>query len=84
MVMAKTRKLPAEEPQKRSRLFWICVLVLLEVVLWTVLSVVGVSETIATVVALAGGIAFVVVFRDRIWGDDWRAELEKSRARRPR
>jgi hypothetical protein len=84
MVMAKTRKLPDAEPQKRSRLFWICVLVLLEVLLWTALSVAGVSETIATVVALVGGIAFVVVFRDRIWGEDWRAELEKSRARRPR
>ncbi len=82
--MAKTRQLPDEEPRKRSRLFWICVLVLLEVLLWTVLAVVGVSETVATVVALVGGVAFVVAFRDRIWGEDWRAELERSRARRPR
>jgi hypothetical protein len=82
--MAKTRKLPDEEPRKRSRLFWICVLVLLEALLWTVLSVAGVNETIATVIALVGGAIFVIVYRDRIWGEDWRAELEKSRARRPR
>jgi hypothetical protein len=82
--MAKTRKLPDEEPRKRSRLFWICVLVLLEALLWTILAVIGVSETIATIVALVGGAAFVIAFRDRIWGEDWRAELERTRARRPR
>lgn len=82
--MAKTRPLPDEEPRKRSRLFWICLLVLLEVLLWTALSVAGVNETIATIVALVGGAIFVLVFREQIWGEDWRRDLAASRAKRPR
>ncbi|MEV4421836.1 hypothetical protein AB0L40_17905 [Patulibacter sp. NPDC049589] len=80
--MAKTPKTPVDEPQRRGRLFWICLLVLLEAVLWTVLSVAGVPEGIATVVALIGGAAFVVVYRDRIWGEGWREQLAAQRATR--
>lgn len=84
--MAKTRQTPVEEPtpQRRGRLFWICILVLLEAVVWTVLSVAGVSETIATVVALVVGLGFVLALRERIWGADWREQLAAERAKRPR
>ena len=82
--MAKTSKTPVEEPQRRGRLFWICILVLLEAVVWTLLAVAGVSETIATIVALVVGVAFVVVLRERIWGADWREQLAAERAKRPR
>lgn len=82
--MAKTRQTPVEEPQRRGRLFWICILVLLEAIVWTILSVAGVSETIATVVALVVGLVFVLVLRERIWGADWREQLAAERAKRPR
>lgn len=82
--MAKTRKPPVEEPRKRSRLFWICVLVLLEALVWTVLSVAGAPDAVSLVVALVGGAIFVFVFREQIWGEDWREELAASRAKRPR
>ncbi|WP_026910008.1 hypothetical protein [Patulibacter minatonensis] len=82
--MAKTRKPPVEEPKRRGRLFWICLLVLLEAAVWTILSVAGVSEGIATVVALVGGFAFVVVFNEKIWGEGWRDQLKADRAKRPR
>lgn len=83
--MAKTRQTPVEEPTRRGgRLFWICILVLLEAAVWTILSVAGVSEAIATVVALVVGLVFVLVLRDRIWGADWRERLAAERAKRPR
>jgi uncharacterized membrane protein len=83
--MAKTRQTPVEEPPaRRGRLFWICILVLLEAVVWTILSVIGVSETIATVVALVVGVAFVIALRERIWGEDWRERIAAERAKRPR
>lgn len=83
--MAKTRPQPDEEPRERSRLFWICVLVLLEALLWTlVATVAGAPDAVALAVALVGGGIFVFVFRDRIWGEDWREELAASRAKRPR
>lgn len=82
--MARADRTPVDEPRKRGRLFWICVLVLIEALVWTVLSVLGVSEAIATVVALVGGVVFVVVFREKIWGADWRQQLEAQRARERR
>ena len=83
--MSKSRKPPVEEPRKRGRLFWICVLVLVEIVLWTLVStVLGAPEAVALVVALVGGAIFVGVFREQIWGEDWREQLEATRAKRPR
>jgi hypothetical protein len=80
--MAKTPQTPVEQPKERGRLFWICLLVLLEAAVWTLLAVAGVSEAIATVVALVGGGAFVFAFRDRIWGEDWREKLRSERETR--
>lgn len=82
--MARADRTPDPEPKQRGRLFWICVLVVIEFVVWTVLAVAGVSETIATVVALVVGVAFVVVYRERIWGADWRERAAAERARRER
>ncbi|WP_210491414.1 hypothetical protein [Patulibacter sp. SYSU D01012] len=82
--MARRAPDPADAPKQRSRLFWVCVLVLVEVMVWTVLSVVGVSETIATVVALAVGVVLVLSLRDRIWGDDWRDRIAAERQRNQR
>jgi hypothetical protein len=82
--MARADRTPDPEPKQRGRLFWICVLVVLEFAVWTILAVAGVSETIATVVALAVGVAFVIVFRQRIWGADWRDQLAEQRARERR
>jgi quinol-cytochrome oxidoreductase complex cytochrome b subunit len=82
--MARADRTPVDEPRERGRLFWICVLVLIEFLVWTILAVAGVSETIATVVALVVGIAFVFAFRERIWGADWRERAAAQRAKRPR
>lgn len=82
--MARDQRTPDAEPKQRGRFFWICVLVVIEFAVWTILAVAGLSETIATVVALAVGVAFVVVFRERIWGDDWRRQLAEHRARERR
>jgi arginine exporter protein ArgO len=82
--MARVDRTPDPEPKQRGRLFWICVLVVIEFAVWTILAVAGVSETIATVVALAVGVAFVVVFRTKIWGEDWRQQLAAQRERERR
>lgn len=81
---AKGRAPVVQEPRRRGRLFWICALVLAEVLVWSVVSVVVDSETVRTVAALVVGAVLVVVLRHRIWGADWREELAASRARRPR
>ncbi|MGX6448116.1 hypothetical protein ACVU7I_08645 [Patulibacter sp. S7RM1-6] len=82
--MARRAPDPADAPKQRSRLFWICVLVLVEIVVWSVLAVIGVSETIATVVALAVGVVLVLSLRERIWGDDWRERIAAERERNAR
>jgi quinol-cytochrome oxidoreductase complex cytochrome b subunit len=82
--MARADRTPDPEPKQRGRLFWICVLVVIEFAVWTILAVAGASETIATVVALAVGVAFVVAFRGRIWGEDWKDQLAEQRARERR
>lgn len=71
-------------PRQRGRLFWICVLVLVEALAWSALSVITDSGTFRMVAALAVGAALVIVLRDRIWGPDWREQLAASRGRRPR
>jgi quinol-cytochrome oxidoreductase complex cytochrome b subunit len=82
--MARADRTPDPEPKQRGRLFWICVLVVIEFAVWTILAVAGASETVATVVALAVGVAFVVAFRSRIWGADWKDQLAEQRARERR
>ena len=73
---------PDDEPRRFSPLFWICLLVLLEALVWTALTAV-VSEAVATVLALAAGAAFVFVLKDRIWGPDWRERLAAARQHPP-
>jgi arginine exporter protein ArgO len=82
--MARADRTPVDEPRQRGRLFWICLLVLIEAVVFTVLAVIGVSETLATIVALVVGVAFVFAFRERIWGADWRERVAAERAKRQR
>ena len=79
--MARVDRTPDPEPKQRGRLFWICILVVIEFAVWTILAVAGASETIATVVALAVGVAFVIAFRTKIWGEDWKDQLAEQRAR---
>ncbi|WP_320673190.1 hypothetical protein [Patulibacter defluvii] len=78
--MARNAPGDEDEPRRFSPLFWICMLVLLEAAVWTLLSAVT-SSAVSTVVALAVGAAFVFLLRDRIWGADWRERMEAERAR---
>jgi hypothetical protein len=80
--MARDDRTPEDEPQRRGRLFWICVVVLLMAVVWTALKLVVDSETVRTVVAIVVGGAFVVALRERIWGADWRDQLAAERAKK--
>lgn len=73
-----------EPPRERGRLFWICTLVLIEALVYSFASVVTSSGAVQLMLALAVGAAMVVVLRERIWGQDWREQLARSRARRPR
>ncbi|MEV4418528.1 hypothetical protein AB0L40_00965 [Patulibacter sp. NPDC049589] len=81
---AKVLPRPVAEPRQRGRLFWICTLVLIEALVWSAASVVTSSGTVQLLLALAVGAVMVVVLRERIWGTDWREEIARSRARRPR
>lgn len=75
----------AEGPQqRRGLLFWICVLVLVEALVWSAVSTVKDSGAVRMLVSLGVGAVLVVVLRHRIWGPGWRADLAASRARRPR
>jgi hypothetical protein len=71
-----------DEPRVRGPFFWICVLVLVEMVAWTILSRI-VSETLSTVLALVLGIALVVLLRERIWGADWKQRFAAARDAQP-
>ncbi|MFA4928680.1 MAG: hypothetical protein WC558_09185 [Patulibacter sp.] len=73
-----------EEPKRRGRLFWICLLVLLMILVWTALKPLVGNEGIQTVVAIVAGGIFVYVFRDKIWGEDWREQLAAERAKAQR
>ncbi|MDX8153316.1 hypothetical protein SK069_17085 [Patulibacter brassicae] len=72
-----------EPPARRGRLFWICLLVLIEAAAWSVASIVTDSGTVRMLVALAVGGGFVLRYRDHIWGPDWREQLAEPRARQP-
>lgn len=82
--MARNDRTADEEPKRRGRLFWICLLVLLMIVVWTALKPVVDDETVQTIVAIVAGGAFVFVFRDKIWGEDWREQLAAERAKQER
>jgi uncharacterized membrane protein len=82
--MARADRTPDPEPKQRGRLFWICILVVIEFAVWTILAVAGASDVVATVAALAVGVAFVIAFRDKIWGADWKDQLAAQRARERR
>lgn len=82
--MARNDRPADEEPKRRGRLFWICLLVLLMILVWTALKPIVDNETVQTIVAIAAGGIFVFVFRDRIWGDDWREQLAAERAKQER
>lgn len=73
-----------EEPKRRGRLFWICLLVLLMIVVWTALKPIVGNETVQTIVAIVAGGIFVYVFRDKIWGEDWREQIAAERAKQER
>lgn len=84
--MARDDRPSDDEPRRPGRLFWICALVLIMAVVWTALSAVLDSEGIRTLIAIVVGVGFVFLWRDRIWGEDWRervaAEREKAKKRR--
>ncbi|WP_022930326.1 hypothetical protein [Patulibacter americanus] len=82
--MARADRTPDPEPKQRGRLFWICILVVIEFAVWTILAVAGASDVVATIAALAVGVAFVVAFRGKIWGEDWKDQLAAQRARERR
>jgi c-di-AMP phosphodiesterase-like protein len=82
--MARVDRTPDPEPKQRGRLFWICILVVIEFAVWTILAVAGASDVVATIAALAVGVAFVIAFRDKIWGADWKDQLAQQRARERR
>lgn len=82
--MARDDRHPDEAPQQRSRLFWICVLVLIEALVWTGLSVLGASGLLSTIVAIIVGVVVVFLLRDRIWGEDWRDQVAAERRRSER
>lgn len=82
--MARTNRPADEEPKGRGRLFWICLLVLLMIVVWMILKPIVGNETVQTIVAIVAGGAFVFVFRDKIWGDDWREQIAAERAKQER
>lgn len=82
--MARNDRTPDDEPQRRGRLFWICLLVLLMAAVWTVLKLVIDSESARTIIAIVAGGAFVYAFRDRIWGAEWREQLAAEREKQQR
>ncbi|MCK9250421.1 MAG: hypothetical protein M0P31_15780 [Solirubrobacteraceae bacterium] len=75
---------PSDAQPQRSRFFWVFLLVLLEIAVWTVVMVVADSETAATIAALVVAGVFVFAFRERIWGADWRERMAAERERQQR
>ncbi len=75
---------PDEQPQRRGRFFWICLLMLLMIAVWMIFKLVIDSDATRTWIAIAAGAVFVLVFRDRIWGADWRERLAAERAEQER
>lgn len=73
-----------EGPKRRGRLFWICLLVLLMIVVWMACKPIVGNETVQTIVAIVAGGAFVFAFRDKIWGEDWREQIAAQRAKQER
>lgn len=82
--MARPDRTPDEEPKRRGRFFWICLLVLLMIAVWMILKPIFGDETIQTIGAIVVGAGFVFVFRERIWGEDWREQLAAERAKQQR
>lgn len=78
------RRTAQDEPKRRGRLFWICLLVLLMIVVWMILKPIVGNETVQTIVAIVAGGAFVLAFRDKIWGEDWREQIAAERAKQER
>lgn len=56
-----------EGPQKRSSLFWICLLVLVESIVYALVGLATSSGTIKFLAALIAGIALFYVLRKKIW-----------------
>ncbi len=79
--MARKDQTVDEEPKRRGRLFWICLLVLLMIAVWMILKPIFGDETLQTIGAIVAGGIFVFVFRDRIWGEAWREQLAADRAK---
>ena len=54
------------------------------ILVWTALKPIVGNETVQTIVAIVAGGIFVYVFREKIWGEDWREQIAAERAKQER